>query len=45
MIMVDYKKYNLGRFDDAVEAAKTYDKKAVELFGEFAFLNFPKKNA
>ena len=31
----------LGYFLDEVEAARTYDAKAVELFGEFAHLNFP----
>lgn len=30
----------LGSFSDAIEAAKLYDVKAVELFGEFANLNF-----
>lgn len=31
----------LGCFDDPVVAAQTYDAKAIELFGEFASLNFP----
>jgi len=31
----------IGYFDDVVLAAKAYDKKAFELFGEFAYLNFP----
>lgn len=37
----NYKQVYLGRFNDEVEAAKAYDAKAQELFGEFANLNFP----
>lgn len=33
----------IGRYHDEVSAAQAYDKKAIELFGEFANLNFPKK--
>lgn len=33
--------HHLGFFDDVIKAAKTYDKKARELHGEFAVLNFP----
>lgn len=35
------KQTHLGLFTDEVEAAKAYDKKALELFGEYAHLNFP----
>jgi hypothetical protein len=35
------KYYHLGLFDDEVEAAKARDRKAYELLGAYAYLNFP----
>ena len=35
------KKIHIGYFKDKEEAAKAYDRKAIELQGEFAWLNFP----
>jgi hypothetical protein len=35
------KVYYLGYFDDEIAAAKARDRKAYELHGEFAYLNFP----
>jgi len=35
------KTYYIGRFQDEIEAAKARDRKAYELAGEFAYLNFP----
>jgi len=32
---------SIGRFDSEIEAARAYDTKARELFGEFAATNFP----
>ncbi len=34
------RKIFIGHFDNEVKAAKAYDEKALELFGEFANLNF-----
>lgn len=39
-IWSDRKRFYLGSFDDPIEAAKAYDRKADELHGEFARLNF-----
>ena len=38
-ITENYKQINLGHFDSELEAAKAYNAKAKELFGEFAHLN------
>jgi hypothetical protein len=35
------KQYDVGLFHTAIEAAKAYDTKAREIFGEYARLNFP----
>lgn len=40
MIYFEGKSIHIGVYDTAEEAAKAYDRKAVELFGEFARTNF-----
>lgn len=39
-VVKDGVSYYCGSFDDPISAARSRDKKALELFGEFAFLNF-----
>ena len=43
MIGHNLKKVFIGYFDDETEAARAYDAKAKELFGEYAALNFPEE--
>ena len=38
------KHYHLGLFDTEIEAAQAYDEKAGELFGQYAYLNFPEED-
>ena len=40
-ITKNYREIHIGYFDTAIEAAVARDYKAIELFGEFATLNFP----
>jgi hypothetical protein len=40
-VKFNYKEYYVGRFLDEIDAAHAYDFAALQLFGEFANLNFP----
>jgi hypothetical protein len=40
-ITVSNRQRPLGKFADPIEAARAYDCAAREMFGEFAYLNFP----
>lgn len=42
-IAADGKEIQIGQFADPAEAARAYDKKAKELHGQFARLNFPQE--
>jgi hypothetical protein len=44
-IQLNRKIHHLGCFENEIDAAKAYDKKAGQLHGEFACLNFPPKAA
>jgi len=43
-ISFNNKPVHIGYYKDVEEAARAYDKKALELHGKFAKLNFPKDN-
>ncbi len=40
-IRLNRKSQHIGHFENEIDAAKAYDEKAAEVFGEFACLNFP----
>jgi hypothetical protein len=42
-VALNGKNYCAGSFEDKVEAARARDRKAIELHGEFARLNFPRE--
>ena len=44
-IKVNQHHMHIGNFATAKEAARAYDEKALEYFGEFAWLNFPQEGS
>ncbi len=43
-ISLNDKNLHIGRFLNIEDAIRAYDRKAIELFGEFAYLNFPRQD-
>lgn len=43
-IQCDGMTFHIGRFHSEIEAARAYDSAALELFGDYARLNFPEVN-
>ncbi len=43
-ITFNYEPIHIGVYAEKEEAARAYDRKAIELFGEFAHLNFPRSD-
>ena len=43
-IQLNKKSIVIGSFDTAIEAARAYDRKAIELFGKYANTNFPRSD-
>jgi len=42
-LTINTRRKSLGYYADEIEAPNAYDDKAVELFGEFAYLNLPER--
>jgi hypothetical protein len=42
-LLIDKEFDHLGYYASELEAAIAYDNKATEVFGEFAFINFPEE--
>lgn len=43
-IVYDGKRHSLGTYSDPIEAARVYDRKAIEVYGEYAVTNFPRED-